>query len=62
MTDENLNARIEALFATADAKNVRHVSRELEQLVRQVADAATRRRYEAAIDALPDMVAHDGGE
>lgn len=53
-----LQRRIEELFATADTQNVRHVSRQLEQLVRQLTDPATKRRYEAAIDQLPDIVEH----
>lgn len=56
--DAELQRRIEALFAEADLKNVRQVARQLEQLVRQLQDAATRRRYEAAIDQLPTIVAH----
>jgi len=59
MTEE-LIREIETLFATVNAANLRQTARRLEQLVRQVEDPATRRQYEAAIDALPDMVAHDG--
>ncbi|MDB5096352.1 MAG: hypothetical protein JWM80_773 [Cyanobacteria bacterium RYN_339] len=57
---EELQRQIEELFALADAINLRHTTRKLEQLVRQVEDVAMRRQYEAAIDNLPDIVAHDG--
>lgn len=58
MDQTQLRSEIEAAFARADLANVREVTRALEKLVRQVEDAAVRRRYEAAIDALPDMVKH----
>jgi hypothetical protein len=58
---EELIRQIETLFAEVNGENLRYSTRKLEQLVRQVEDPATRKRYEAAIDALPDMVAHDGG-
>ena len=61
MTDE-LTREIEALFANVDAASLRLTTRKLEQLVRQVTDPVVRKRYEAAIDALPEMVAHDGRE
>ncbi|HEY9722632.1 MAG TPA: hypothetical protein V6D47_11490 [Oscillatoriaceae cyanobacterium] len=50
--------QIEKHFAEATPQNVRYVSRQLERLVRQLPDPALRKRYEAAIDQLPDMVAH----
>ena len=59
MTTDDLQARIEALFASATHENVRRVARQLETLVRQVEDPVTRRRYESAIDQLPAMVAHE---
>ena len=61
MSDE-LIREIETLFANVDAASLRLTSRKLEQLVRQVEDPVVRKRYEAAIDALPEMVAHDGRE
>ena len=59
---EELIREIETLFANVDAASLRLTSRKLEQLVRQVTDPVVRKRYEAAIDALPEMVAHDGRE
>lgn len=58
MEANELVAQIEKHFAEATPQNVRQVSRELERLVRRLQDPALRRRYEAAIDQLPDMVAH----
>jgi hypothetical protein len=58
--DDETERKIEALFASADAKNLRNVTRDLEKLVRQLIDPVTRRQYEAAIDQLPDIVAHSG--
>lgn len=58
MTQDELIAQIEARFASAEPANARLVSRELERLVRQLEDEGTRKRYEAAIDQLPDMVAN----
>ena len=60
LNQEQLIAQIEALFARADAASLREVSRQLEKLVRQIEDEGTRKRYEAAIDQLPDMVKHLG--
>ncbi|MFN3430715.1 MAG: hypothetical protein ACK46X_12255 [Candidatus Sericytochromatia bacterium] len=49
---------IEKLFAEATPANVRHISRQLERLVRTLDDPKTRQHYEAAIDQLPEMVKH----
>jgi hypothetical protein len=51
---------IETLFAQADPQNLRDTERRLERLVRQLKDPQDRKRYEAAIDHLPDMVKHLG--
>lgn len=51
-------ARIEALFATVTPATLRQVSRELERLVAGLPGGLERRKYEAAIDCLPDMVKH----
>jgi hypothetical protein len=58
--DDEVERKIEELFATAELKNLRNVTRDLEKLVRQLVDPVTKRRYEAAIDQLPDIVAHSG--
>ena len=56
MEQDQLIAAIEKLFAEAETDNVRHVSRQLERLVRDVADPLVRSRYEKAIDHLPEIV------
>lgn len=58
MDQDALIQLIETRFAEADRENLRHISRELERLVRQVQDRALKSRYESALDQLPDMVAH----
>jgi hypothetical protein len=58
MDQDQLIRDIEKLFAEATPANLRYASRDLEKLVRQVADPDVRKRYEAAIDVLPDMVDH----
>jgi hypothetical protein len=58
MDQDQLFRDIEKLFAEATPGNLRYATRDLEKLVRQVEDPAMRKRYEAAIDMLPDMVDH----
>lgn len=62
MDQAELKKAIEAAFARADRTNVRDVSREIEKLLRQLEDPALRRRYEGAVDLLPDMVKHGGSD
>jgi hypothetical protein len=58
MDQAQLIQDIEKLFADATPANLRPTTRQLERLVREVGDRATRARYEAAIDHLPEMVKH----
>ena len=62
MTDQSLppdtRARIEELFAGVTPATLRQASRELERLVASLPSGMERRKYEAAIDCLPDMVKH----
>lgn len=62
MDQAELKKAIEAAFARADRTNVREVSREIERMLRQLEDPALRRRYEGAVDLLPDMVKHGDAE
>lgn len=55
---EQLLSEIEGLFGKVDVTSLRVMTRQLEKLVGQVTDPLARRRYEAAIDALPDMLSH----
>ena len=58
---ENLHERIEALFAQVTPATMRRTAKALEELVRLVEDPATRRRYEAAIDLLPEIASGEQG-
>lgn len=59
MVDQDeLRREIESLFARAEKTNIRETSKALDKLIRQVDDPILRRQWDAAIDALPDMVNH----
>ena len=57
---DELRREIEALFARAEKAKLREITKALHKLIQQVEDPVLRRQWDQAIDALPDMVQHDG--